>query len=448
MPDNLGHHIPQYHIRLPRGFLNDPNGPIELDGTVHLFFQSRSTIDRSQPVEWGHATSADLVHWTLHRPALSPVPGGPDSDGCWSGNTVRVGEEVRAYYSGKLDSNIHQSVLLAVFDRRAGTFGVPTQVVDDPAAEEGITMFRDPFVWAEGDAWQMVVGAAGADGTASIRQYRSDDGIRWTYAGPLAALARTTVRGEDTGEGWECPQILPVGGVPMAVVSAWSHDGGPREVLAFPVGGTPEPQRVDHGHNFYAASVMQEGSRGPLLFGWVTEGREAEWWRDAGWAGAISLPRRAWLDGDRLATEPHPDLELLRIGAARPADGALIRGQAEILVPAVTGTLRLRFGDDEHFDIHLDEAAGTVEVDRDAASADARAHRGRAVATDAFDPSSERPGVRVFVDGSVIEVFTSRGRSFTTRVYPLAAPPWRVEAPRGAQVFDLRATIQPVVPAR
>ena len=219
-------------------------------------------------------------------------------------------------------------------------------------------------------------------------------------------------------------------------------------MLAFPVGGTPEPHRVDHGHNFYAASVMREGSRGPLLFGWVTEGREEQWWRAAGWAGAISLPRRAWTDGDRLATEPHPDLDSLRVGAARPADGAVITAQAEIDVPATTGTLRLRFGADEHFDVRLDEVAGTVEIDRDAASADPRAHGGREFAADAFDPTSTRPGVRVFVDGSVIEVFTSAGRSLTTRVYPVSAPPWRVEAPSGSQVWDLQGSIQPVVPVR
>ncbi|HEX2856686.1 MAG TPA: glycoside hydrolase family 32 protein [Propionibacteriaceae bacterium] len=447
MPDNPIHHVPQFHIRLPRGFLNDPNGPIEVDGTVHLFFQSRSTTDTAQPVEWGHATSPDLVHWTLHRPAMSPVPGGPDADGCWSGNTVLADGELRAYYSGKLDHSSFQSVLLARFDRDAGSFGAPVQVVDDPADHERITMFRDPFVWREDGGWRMAVGAAGTE-EASIRHYRSADGVRWRYEGPLASLPRTVLREEDTGEGWECPQILPVDGAEVALVSAWSHGEGPSSVLAFPLGGTPQPHRVDHGQNFYAASVMREGSRGPLVFGWVTEGRDRSWWRDAGWAGAISLPRRAWLVGDRLASEPHPDVEALRVGSARPADGAVIGAQAEIAVPATTGTLRLRFGDDEHLDIHLDRAAGTVAIDRDAASADERAHGGQAVAAEAFDPASERPGVRVFVDGSVVEVFTSAGRSFTTRVYPLAAPPWRIEAPEGSLVWDLGTAVHPVVAAR
>lgn len=447
MPDTLSHHVPQFHIRLPRGYLNDPNGPVEIDGTVHLFFQSRSTVDTAQPVEWGHATSTDLVHWTLHRPAMSPVPGGPDSDGCWSGNTVLRDGTLWAYYSGKVDHSDYQSVLRAVFDADAGTFGAPAQVVDDPADHEGITMYRDPFVWREGDGWRMAVGAAAAE-EASIRHYRSADGVRWTHEGTLAALSRTTLRGEDTGEGWECPQVLAVDGSEVAIVSAWSHADGPWNVLAFPLGGTPEPHRVDHGHNFYAASVMREGSRGPLVFGWVTEGRDRGWWQEAGWAGAISLPRRTWLAGDVLASEPHPALDALRLGDPRPADGAVITGQAEIAVPATTGTLRLVFGDDEHLDIQLDEVAGTVAIDRDAASSDGRAHRGTAVAPDAFEPGSGRPGVRVFVDGSVVEVFTSAGRSLTTRVYPLAAPPWRVEAPAGAQVWDLASTIAPVVAGR
>jgi beta-fructofuranosidase len=112
MSDINSHHVPQFHIRLPRGYLNDPNGPIELRGITHVYFQSRSLADVRVPVEWGHATSTDLVHWQLHRPAMSPVPGGLDSGGCWSGNTVLDGERVRAYYSGKVSnsSRAHRSI--------------------------------------------------------------------------------------------------------------------------------------------------------------------------------------------------------------------------------------------------------------------------------------------------------------------------------------------------
>jgi len=434
------HHIPQFHIRLPRGFLNDPNGPVEIDGEFHLYFQSRPFADMDVPVEWGHATSRDLVHWTLHRPAISPLPGGPDTFGCWSGNTVIHDGRVRAYYSGKLNTSIYQSVLMSESDD-GNTFGEPTQVVEDPSPEEGISMFRDPFVWKDVKGWGMAVGVAGPRETAAIRGYRSNDGIQWKHDGDLASLRRTVLEGEDTGEGWECPQIMNVDGRPVAIVSSWSHLSGPAKVLAFALDRTPEPRSVDDGQNFYAASVMGDSSRGPVIFGWITEGRDDAWWKEAGWAGAIALPRRAWLDGHRFASEPHPVLGSLRAGDGRPADGAIINAQAEIAVFETDGRVRLCFGKEEHVDISLDSHAGTVTIDRNSASSDPRAHAGLATAADAFDSTADRPSIRVFIDGSVIEVFTSSGRTLTSRVYPTATPPWRVEAPQGSQLWDLRKTI-------
>lgn len=436
------HHLPQFHIRLPRGYLNDPNGPIHDGERTHLYFQSRPRVDLDIPVEWGHATSTDLVHWTLHRPAIVPLPGGADSDGAWSGNTVIHDGSIRAYYSGKLSHSVFQSVLMAESRDGGNTYGPPVRVVDDPSAEEGVTMFRDPFVWRDGGGWSMGVGAATAGYTASIRHYRSTDAFTWRYVGDLAALHRTTVDGTDTGEGWECPQILTVDGTDIAVVSAWSPTDGPGHVLAFPLGGTPHPYRVDDGQNFYAASVMREGPWGPVLFGWITEGRTAEWTKQSGWSGAISLPRRAWLDAGRIGTEPHPAVDSLRVGAPRPARNATVGAQIDIVVPApATGCVRLRFSATEYLDISIDAEANTVTIDRTNASSDARAHSGCAVAASAFDDSASRPAVRVLVDGSIVEVFTSAGRALTTRVYPTQMPPWVVECPAQALVWQLRASI-------
>jgi beta-fructofuranosidase len=441
MHDRYDHHLPQYHVRLARGYLNDPNGPIQLGETVHLYFQSRPYPDLAVPVEWGHATTDDLVHWTLHRPAMSPIPDGLDSGGCWSGNTVSEGDRVRAYYSGKVDHSPYQSVLTALSDADGTNFSEPVQVLEDPAAEEGITMFRDPFVWNDGSGWCMVVGAATAANTAVLRLYRSGDGLDWEYKGDLARRERTVVNGADTGEGWECPQIVQVGGRSVALVASWSHADGPGAVLAFPVDAAPAPHRVDDGHNFYAASVMRDGSYGSVIFGWITEDRDVTQWQRAGWAGAISLPRSAWLDGDRLCTKPHPAVEALRIGSARRAENATVLAQAEILVPPVSGTVRLRFGPDEWLDITLDMEAGTVSLDSNA-NRDGVADNQRAVSKAAFE-GDRGSAVRIFLDGSVVEVFTSAGRSITSRVYPTSPPPWAIEAPDGTMVWELARTISP-----
>jgi beta-fructofuranosidase len=436
------HHLPQFHVRLPRGYVNDPNGPIDIGGQAHLYFQSRPRVDLEIPVEWGHATSDDLVHWTLHRPAIVPVPGGADSGGAWSGNTVLHDGVVRAYYSGKVDDSPFQSVLLAESTDGGKTYGAPVQVVADPSPDEAITMFRDPFVWQDGDGWSMAVGAAAADQTASIRHYRSVDGISWTPVGDLASMPRDTVDGIDTGEGWECPQVLTIDGTDIAIVASWSHAGGPGDVIAIPLSGTPSPHRVDDGHHFYAPSVMRTSSWGPVLFGWVTEGRTAQWTEHAGWSGAISLPRRAWITNGRLGTEPHPAINDLRVGGSQAAHGARIGAQAEIVLPvAVTGCIRLRFSETEYLDITIDVDAGTLTVDRAHASTDHRADPSPAVIRAPFDRTADRPAVRVLLDGSIVELFTSAGRSITTRVYPTQAPPWSVEAPNQALVWDLEPTV-------
>lgn len=439
------HHIPQFHVRLPRGYLNDPNGPIDVDGQVHLYFQSRPQVDMDVPVEWAHATSDDLIHWTLHRPAIVPVPGGADSDGVWSGNTVLYDGEIRAYYSGKVTDSDYQSVLMAVSSDGGATYGTPVQVVADPAPEEGVTMFRDPFVWKTEDGWEMGVGAAEPDATATIRRYRSSDGVSWEFAGHFGSYGRFENGTSDTGEGWECPQVIPVGNTEVAIVGAWSHEDGPGDVFAFSLGEEIAPTRIDDGSNYYAASVMRDSQWGPVLFGWVTEGRDFAWTQEAGWSGAISLPRRVWLDGGRLSAEPHPAIDALRLGTAEPGAQAALGAQAEIVVPAAgTSTIRLRFSETEYLEILIDQEQNSVTVDRTNSSDDNRAHRDASIAEEAFDPTASRPALRILLDGSVVEVFTSAGRALTTRVYPTQAPPWSLEAPDGTQVWALGSGVLPV----
>ncbi|BDZ40147.1 glycosyl hydrolase family 32 [Microbacterium suwonense] len=430
-----------------RGYLNDPNGPVELEGTTHLYFQSRPYPHKDVPVEWGHASTTDLINWRLHRPAMSPLPGARDADGCWSGNALVDGSEVHAYYSGKTAGDTYQSVLRAVSTDGGASFGPPRQVLADPLPDEQVTMFRDPFVYREDDALTMMVGAARADGSGAIRRYRSTDGISWAYTGDVAGRVRGIVGGEDTGEGWECPQILPTDAGEIALISSWSFADGVGHVLSFPVGGdapvVPVPQRVDHGTSFYAASVMREHSSGsPVLWGWIREARSTVAWQDAGWAGAISLPRTAWCAADgSLRTAPHPAVDALRIDTGRPADGARIDGRAEIVVPEGGGAVRIDFGADEYCTIDIDPDAGIVTLDRSHAAGVDPLDGSRSVAPDAFDASG-RPAVRIFVDGSILEIFTSAGRSVTSRVYPRSAPEWTVHAPAGAVLFDIRRSIE------
>src|SRR6266487_6704302 len=93
-------HRPQYHF-LPRAnWLNDPNGLIQWGGTYHLFYQYNPNGPFHATIHWGHAASADLVHWRHLPIALAPTPGAADADGCWSGCAVNDGGVPTLIYSG------------------------------------------------------------------------------------------------------------------------------------------------------------------------------------------------------------------------------------------------------------------------------------------------------------------------------------------------------------
>jgi beta-fructofuranosidase len=54
-------HRPIYHYVNPESTLNDPNGLCYWQGRWHLFYQAYPPEDPRQ--HWGHAVSADLIHW-------------------------------------------------------------------------------------------------------------------------------------------------------------------------------------------------------------------------------------------------------------------------------------------------------------------------------------------------------------------------------------------------
>jgi beta-fructofuranosidase len=47
------------------------------------------------------------------------------------------------------------------------------------------------------------------------------------------------------------------------------------------------------------------------------------------------------------------------------------------------------------------------------------------------------PAIRILVDGSIVELFTSAGKVLTTRVYPTTPSPWRIKSPTDTLVWEL-----------
>ena len=67
-------HRPAYHFVPPVGWMNDINGSIYWKGRYHVFYQHNPEGGYWKWMQWGHASSGDLVHWVHHPIALTPDP--------------------------------------------------------------------------------------------------------------------------------------------------------------------------------------------------------------------------------------------------------------------------------------------------------------------------------------------------------------------------------------
>lgn len=463
-PDTTDPHFPVAHLRPPANWVNDPNGLVFHDGHYHVFFQYNPYGTEHAHMHWGHYRSPDLLHWEHLPLALAPGPSGEDADGVWSGNAVSTGGELIAFYSARREDRWWQPVAAAVSRDGGRTFRKrPGLLVGEAPA--GASMFRDPYVWRDGDRWRMLVGAALTDGRAAAWQYVSDDLWNWRGTGPFLARAPEPLPGGgDTEEGWECVQYAAFDRGGALLVSAWDPvEGAARTAVhtgwddgtAFHAGA---PQLLDHGPDFYAPALLAAPD-GPgrtrwLLWAWSWEARDAErvgapsaWTEQVGWAGLLTLPRELTAHHDGTVRQrPAREIDALRaepIAAVR----AVVRGgeRREIAVTGAAFDLRARLerGPDgaaagglslvttrdgrERLDIALDPATGDLVADRGRASLDPRARGGAWRIPRAAAPGRSAE-VRVIVDHSVVEIFLGDGRTLTLRFYPTGRAPWRLLA--------------------
>ncbi|PRW33560.1 Arabinanase levansucrase invertase [Chlorella sorokiniana] len=188
---------PRFHVAPPDGWLNDPNGLIFYRGRYHLFYQHvPDSAEWHWGLVWGHAVSEDLAHWRHLPHALAPTPGGPDTDGCWSGCCAVSAEGTPTIlYTGVRLRSSPTALPPPPPDQDAGLLWIETQcaaVPEDPDDELlvrwrklpqaavplpppglNLTGWRDPFVYlrARSDApssgGSVEVAVAAGDGAAT-----------------------------------------------------------------------------------------------------------------------------------------------------------------------------------------------------------------------------------------------------------------------------------------
>ena len=429
-------HRPQIHLSTPANWLNDPNGLIHWNGQYHVFYQYNPGGPYHDTIHWGHAVSDDLLHWEDEPVALTPSPDGPDRDGCWSGCAVDDNGTATLLYTGGRDRS-QLPCLATAADPDLNTWEkdetnpIIEELPSDPnvlSTEHWDGEFRDHCVWCEDGTWYQLIGAGVDDGGGVVLLYESDDLRSWEYCGPILSGDRDIP--EETV--WECPELLDLGGKDLLHVSNYE------DVVYFLGefdGERFEPEyrdRLDHG-DYYAPQSMRTDDSRVLTWGWVPEARDvsAQW--DAGWSGTLSLPRELSLaDDERLCQRPARELTELRSEREHLDGVTLNHGETTWLetsgrtvelagrfslvdADAVELTVLAPPDGDERTPIRY-TADNEVRVDRSRSSTDPQATRDTQRMR--VSPYDEPLDLRVFVDGSVIEVFANERHCLTSRVYP------------------------------
>ena len=430
-------HRPRYHLSPPANWLNDPNGLVRFGGRYHVFYQYNPGGPYHHSIHWGHATSEDLVHWRDEPVALTPSPDGPDRDGCWSGCAVVEDGIPSVLYTGGRGRDQLPCLARAADDSlRTWTKHADNPVIPAPPEEPDLVgsehwraEFRDHAVWRADGTWFHLVGSGVADVGGTALLYTGETLTDWTYRGPIL-----TGDWEGAGPVWECPELLGLGESDLLHVSNYEDV---RYFLGEFDGSSFDVERrglLDHG-DFYAPQSMADGDR-YLTWGWLPEARDfdAQW--DAGWSGTLSVPRVLDVVDGRLRQRPAPELTRLRErrlldgetpslsgGERRPLDASGRRLELSLelsLADADAAVLSVFASPDrtEATEIRYTRDSRLV-VDRSAASEDPRA------TTDPqsmpVPPADEPLELRVFLDGSTVEIFANERRCLTSRVYPTRA---------------------------
>lgn len=444
-------HRPRYHFLPPANWLNDPNGVVHWQGQYHLFYQYNPEGPYWGTIHWGHAVSTDLVHWTHLPLALAPTPGGPDTDGCWSGCFVDQDGVPTLLYTGvRLVSGVPVPVQrpclatshddLLTWEKYAGN-----PLIEESPPDLDVLGFRDHCVWREGDVWYQIIGTGIRDVGGAVLLYKSQDLRVWEYVQPLCIGDQREREPFWTGHIWECPDLFPLDDQHVLVVSIWAD-----RQLYFPIAYvgtlanhafTPDRvSRLDAGPSFYAPQSMRDQADRRLMWGWLREGRDLEAQRAAGWSGVMSLPRLLRLHADgTVGQTPAPELEMLRDTHQHITDVELGPSTSERILDLHGDTLELRAEFElgsaatcgisvrcspdgtEATHIRYHREAQQLELDTRQSSTDpAQLHRDVYMVVCPLGPD-ERLNLRVFLDRSVIEVFANERACGTVRVYPAQA---------------------------
>lgn len=353
---------PQYHFSAPIGWINDPNGFIQIEDELHLFYQHYPYDSVWGPMHWGHAKSTDGYHWE-HLPIAIAPDQEYDQNGCFSGSSIIVDDELILMYTGHVEDETHRREVQAIakskdfinFEKIDANPVVAEEELNQNASTED---FRDPKVFIHEGVYYFVIASKNEEDRGQVLLFSSKDMMDWEFESVLLNA------NESQGFVWECPDLIQLEDKWVIVCSPmrFPEDGNKYSNVSSSVAFIGEmdwankkfiletTQELDGGLDFYAPQTTMFNDK-RVLIAW------AQMWDrtmptnelNHQWAGSMTLPRELYFDNGFLCQRP------LSNGFNNKAKSEFsMNGEKIISIPIVeSGMYELTFDNIDAENIHI-----------------------------------------------------------------------------------------------
>lgn len=415
----------KFHLEMPKGLVNDPNGLCYHQGKYQIFFQWNPFGCEHKHKHWTYTQTTNFINYTKPQIALAPVDKF-DKDGCYSGSARSKNNKLEIIYTANLkdEQNIRYPRQVLVKQDDDGKF-IKEKIIIDTVPKGYTTHFRDPYIFTKNNRSFIILGAQRENLTGCALIYEEID-ENWIFRGELKTQLT------DFGYMWECPNLFTIDDKDILVfcpqgLKAQKYQYQNLYQAGYLIGQfNPDTLEFTHGEfhefdmgfDFYAPQVLVHENR-HILIGWVGMPDKLQDYPtiNDGWVHSLTLPRELILKNDKLYQRPISELNELNQNTTTKINTDKISLSAnkklEISIPLKDISSwqgKLKFND-EYILLTYDKNTSVFTIDRNQLKLGGKGIRQFLVKT------QNELNLSIYIDSSIIELYLQDGEYYATFCY-------------------------------
>ncbi len=310
-----------FHIEMPFGLINDPNGLSFFNNEYQIFYQWNPFSCEHKYKHWGYVHTSDFINYSIPKIVLAPTDYF-DKTGCYSGSGYVKDNKLKFIYTGNVkDENDIRSSYQIMAEKGSDDTLKKQKIIIAGHPKDYTSHFRDPFIFKRNGSNYIMIGAQRKNHTGCVVIYHETSDDTWEFFCELKT-AYTKF-----GYMWECPNMLSINGADILLFCPQGlKQLGHKYINIYQSGYIAgklndkvnifkhgEFTELDNGFDFYAPQAFTNANR-TILIGWAgLPEQEADYPTSKnGWLHSLTLPRQLKYKNDHLYQTPIIELEKLR----------------------------------------------------------------------------------------------------------------------------------------